>query len=624
MAGERERDTAGDSDWIFASDDPHTLPTEQLPDRAAFDRYAAPLLERKRAERAQALQEQLAQRDSEAAAAVRAPSEAAPSDGAPQSPALHDGGTPAAAPRSPLTPGPAARPRPEARPWPDAPAVPDRRRTLDWDLDTEERETPGAGPGADEPVLPSRTVSYARSGTTPNVEDGAAGSIEVPERFRELGVFDALRDLLALVCLVTALTTTFTYAPAPMLGMAGKISIGIGLAALIAVHLLRWVPARPPLAVVRAVRVIGLLPALAVPMVVVAVDLVVSLPRLFSSLPDGPPVGIGVGVPLLLLGAIVGIEPRRHEGYLPHHLARNRARLLVLGIGVAAAAALLLALVMIVGRLFTTGWGFSVMVFADALISALLLAIVFAAVWRRDRSWIVFSVAAVAGLVACALADNTLRLQFAAPLSFATGFVYLPPLFAAFGVMISRSFIRTIPISFRRADWLVYTVRVFEFSVLMHAAAVIWHLLAAIASPTGVTRGGPVLHLLDAVVCACFVAVSIFARRALLERRAEVARASGVMAGAVLVMVGFLDTIVNSVATGAGSGLLTGGVALTTGIAAVLMLTVPAPVRDEFGAPDLTRMFADFRMRDTRRASLLDQVPDVNAERARRKTFPGG
>lgn len=620
MAGERERGTAGDADWIFASDDPHTLPTEQLPDRAAFDKYAAPLLERKRAERAQALQAQLAGDDAHPRGS-----------GDDSTPGDADEGYGTDAAPAPVTPPPAAgtstsvrsplTPSSAAPPWPTGePRQGTARRLVDWDLDTEDRDAPGR-PG--EAVLPSRATSYARSGTTPNVEDRASG-IEMPERFRELGVFDALRDLLALVCLVTALTTTFTFASVPILDTLGKVSIGIGLAALIAVHLLRWIPANPPLNVVRMVRVVGLLPALLTALIVVVADLAASLPVLFSSLPDGPPVGIGVGVPLLLLGAIVAIEPRAHEGYLPHLLARNRARLVVLGIGVVAAAALLLALVMIVGRLFTTGWGFSLRTFADALISALLLGIVFGAVWRKDRSWIVFSIAAVAGLVMCALADNTLRLQFAAPLSFATGFVYLPALFAAFGLMISRSFVRTIPISFRRVDWLVYTVRAFEFSVLMHGAAVIWHVLAAIASPTGVTPGGPVLHLLDAVVCACFVAVSLFARKALLERRAEVARASGVIAGSLLVVVGFLDTIVNSVATGAGTGLLTGGVAIAVGIATALMLTVPAPVRDEFGAPDLGKMFADFRLRDTRRASLLDQVPDVNAERARKKAFPGG
>ena len=38
-----------DDDWIFAIDDPHNLPTDRLPDRAAFDRYATPLLARRNA-----------------------------------------------------------------------------------------------------------------------------------------------------------------------------------------------------------------------------------------------------------------------------------------------------------------------------------------------------------------------------------------------------------------------------------------------------------------------------------------------------------------------------------------------------------------------------------------------
>ncbi|MGO1569090.1 MAG: hypothetical protein ACTHXC_13750, partial [Brachybacterium sp.] len=215
-----------------------------------------------------------------------------------------------------------------------------------------------------------------------------------------------------------------------------------------------------------------------------------------------------------------------------------------------------------------------------------------------------------------------LGLQFAAPLSFASGFVYLPFLVAAFGLIISRSFVRSMPVSFRRTDWLVYTVRAFEFSALMHAAAVVWHLLAAIAATAGQAPGGTVLHLIDAVVCACFVVVSLFGRTSLLSRPAVTARASGVVAALVLVVVGFLDVIVNSLAMAAGAGLVTGGVALFIGLGAALMLTVPAPVRDEFGAPDVTRMFADFRARDGGRVSLLERVPDVADETARRKIFP--
>ena len=556
MDRDPREDETQDADWIFAIDDPHSLPTDRLPSREEFDRYAAPLLAR------------------------RENGPALPPDTATGAiPAIED----------------------------DAAEAPD-----------------GGGEDVVAPLARPRVVSYARSGTTPNAEDDEIpiAGFQLPERFKDLGLFDALRDVLALICLTAALTTVFTVAHSPVLDLLGKLAIGLALAALVAVHALRWIPASPPLRALRVLRMAGMAPALLVAVLVLGADLVLSLPVLFAPLPDGPPVGIGVGVPLLLLGAILGIEPRAHEGYLPQERARRIARQVLLGVGIAAAAALLLALVMIVGRLFTTGWPFSLGAFANTLISALLLAVVLASALRRDRSWYVFSTAVAAALAIGALADNSLGLQFAAPASVATGYVYLPFLFAALGLMISRSFVRSMPLSFRRTDWLVYSVRALELSALMHTAAVLWHLLIALAATSAPVAGGPVLHLIDAVVCACFVVVSLFGRTALLSRPALSARASGVVASLVLVVVGFLDVIVNSIATASGAGLVTGGVALVLGIATALMLTVPAPVRDEFGAPDITRMFADFRARDNGRVSLLDLVPDVTEATAERKPFP--
>lgn len=582
-----------DADWIFAIDDPHSLPTDRLPDRAAFDRYATPLLARRGASPSLPIgeNETVDLSSLDLAAEPAAVTGAIPVLGSDDDRDDADGAEPADADALAASGAAAAG--------------------------NSERELVSPLPRPD-------AVSYARSGTTPNAEDDEIplNGFVLPDRFKELGVFDVLRDVFALVCLATALTTTFTLAQIPLLDLLGKIAIGIGLAALVIVHLLRWVPENPPLAAVRILRVVGLLPALLVAVAVIVTDLVLSLPKLFASLPEGPPVGIGIGVSLLLLGAILGIEPRAHEGYLPQARARRTARIALQAVAGATALSLLIATVMIVGRVFTTGWAFSLMAFANALVSALLLGIVLASALRRERSWYVSSTAVVAALVIAALADNSLGLQFAAPLSFASGFVYLPFLVAAFGLMISRSFVRTMPVSFRRTDWLVYSVRAFEFSAVMHAAAVIWHLLAAIVATVGQAPGSPVLHLIDAVVCGCFVVVSLFGRNSLLSRPAVSARANGVVAALVLTVVGFLDVIVNSLAMAAGAGLATGGVALFIGLAAALMLTVPAPVRDEFGAPDVTRMFADFRARDGGRVSLLDQVPDVTEETARRKNFP--
>ena len=590
MDKERRHGENQDSDWIFATDDPHTLPTERLPDRAEFDRYSAPLLARRRS-------------------AALPPGENETVDLSGLDPEQLRAGTEPDAATGAI---PAIDPDAEEDAVPTTVTVPEE----------------SVGPSTTAPLRAPRDVTYARSGTTPNAEDEDApatglNGFVLPERFKDLGIFDALRDVMALICMVAAMTTTFTVARSTLVDGVGKIVIGVGLAALVAVHLMRWIPSTPPLPAIRVVRVAGLAPALLVAVGTVVSDLVGSLPVLFSSLPDGPPVGLGVGVSLLLLGAILGIEPRAHEGYLPQARARRVARILLVAVGIAAAAALLLALVMIIGRLFTTGWSYSLLVIGDTVISALLLGIVLASALLRERSWYVFSTAAVSSLAVAALADNTLQLQFAAPLSFATDYVYLPFLFAALGLMISRSFVRTMPIAFQRTDWLVFTVRAFEFSALLHTAAVLWHVLAAVVATSGRIQGSPVLHLIDAAVCLCFVAVSLFARTSLLSRPAVTARANGVIAGLLMVVVGFLDVIVNSLATGAGAGLVTGGTALTVGIAAALMLTVPAPVRDEFGAPDIVRMFADFRARDSGSVSLLSQVPDVTEETARKKAFPG-
>ena len=579
MDRERHEDDPGGADWIFATDDPHSLPTDRLPDRAEFDRYATPLLARR-----------------EAAAAMPA--------GENETVDLSDLDLEAVGGEEPDTAtGAIPMLGPDGEPVVDGP-------------DEDALTAPLPRPEAD---------SYARSGTTPNAEDDEVplNGFVLPDRFAELGIFDAVRDVAALICLAAALTTTFTLAHNPVLDLMGRIAIGSALLALVIVHLLRWVPQDPPRRAVRILRIVGMLPALAAALTVVVADLVLSLPRLFASLPEGPPVGIGIGVSLLLLGAILGIEPRAHEGYVPQARARRAARTVLVGVGIAAAVALLIALVMIVGRLFTTGWPYSLIAFANAVISTLLLGIVLASALRRERSWYVLSTAVVAALVVAALADNTLELQFAAPLSFASAFVYLPFLVAAFGLMISRSFVRSMPVSFRRTDWLVYSVRAFEFSALMHTAAVLWHVLAAIAAVGGRGPGSPTLHLIDAVVCVCFVVVSLFGRTSLLSRPAVSARASGVVAGLILVVVGFLDVIVNSLAMAAGAGLVTGGTALALGLAIALMLTVPAPVRDEFGAPDVTRMFADFRARDGGRRSLLDLVPDVTEQTGQRKVFPG-
>src|SRR5690625_5322191 len=110
---------------------------------------------------------------------------------------------------------------------------------------------------------------------------------------------------------------------------------------------------------------------------------------------------------------------------------------------------LALALVMIGGRIFSSGWSYSLMALANTIVSAVLLTLVLSAALRRDLSRYVFSTAAVGGLVVAAFADNTLQLQFAGTLSFATGYVFLPLLFSGVVVMIFGCFVSTLLVYFR-------------------------------------------------------------------------------------------------------------------------------------------------------------------------------
>lgn len=572
--------------WIFA-EDPYVQPTDRLPDLSDPEVADSPLAARR-----------------EAPAQPPAPP-----------------GVRTAASRLLFDP-----PATTTREMPAVPTDTGAIAALDQDAPSADAVAGDAAAQTGEPRVQGRASiavpSYARSGTTPSEPDYRR-RVELPERFHDMNFFDVLRDITALICLISAISTTFTAQRIAWLDITGTVTGGIAIAGIVLAQGLRWGLKPPRTHLTRWVRVLSQIPALLTALLVLGTDLVVSLPRLFSPMPDGPPVGIGVGVSLMLLGSLIGVEPRAHCGYLPAQRARRRIRRGLIGVGIAAAASFLLALVMIIGRVFTTGWAYSLWALAGAIVSTVVLLIFFGAALMRDRSWFITSVAMVAGLMIGALADNTLELDFAAPLSFATGFVYLPFLFAAFGMAVSRSFVRTMPVTFQRVDWLVYATRAFELSAVMHTVAVLWNVMTAIAVLGGYGRGF-IIHLVQAAVCAIFAATSLYARRALLERPAVQARATAVVASLVLVMVGFLMVIVGSLAIGAGAGLANGGVALTVGVLAALMLTVPSPVRDEFGAPDLVRMFEEYRRRDTARTGLLSRLPDISAERARRKEFPSG
>lgn len=471
-----------------------------------------------------------------------------------------------------------------------------------------------------------------RSGDTPTVAPRRSGTI-LPPRFRDLSGWDALRDLLVVLCFGSAFATALTdprTESVPMLWP--RIAAGIGLLALVAVYVLRWGPTyregydpkQPPnLKLIGVVRLVGMLPAFAVSIGVMLYDFVLSIPDLITPLPDGPRVGIGAGVALLLVGAVVGSERRGFEGYVPDAAAKARAETKLRVLRYAAFASFALAFVMMVGKAINGDLLFSLMTLGRSLGALALVVLIVRPKLNRASAWYVFITGAAGAMVVGGAADNTLRLDYAAPASFSNAYVWLPFVFAAFGVLVSRAYVRSSNLRFERVDWIVYAARAFEFSIVLHAVAIVIAVIQAVAIFFGYEGNiGVTLALVTIVFLAVLLGLSFLGRRALGYVDATKARSHAVSACVALAIVGFVGILVYSIASGAAAGLMNGGLALVVGIVAALMLTVPSPVVDEFGAPDLDRTFAQFRARESRVPSVLPFLPDISKATSERKSFP--
>ncbi len=472
---------------------------------------------------------------------------------------------------------------------------------------------------------------YARSGATPATAPRER-AVHLPPQFSDLSGWDALRDIIVVLAFGSSFATTYTHAPDALPSWIPAVAAGIGIATIFAVYLLRWVPAymedakpkRPEqFAYLGVVRRIGMLPAFAAAVGALGYDLIASIPDLLIPLPNGPRVGVGVAVALLLMGAVMGSERRGFEGYVPSAAAQVRAGRWILVMRVLLLASFALSLVMMVGKAINGDPAFALVTLSYAL-GSLALGLFIANPKLNERpSHYVFLVGAAAAMVAGAAADNSLRLEFAAPGSFSTSYVWLPFAFAAFGLLISRPYVRSSTLNFKRVDWLMYAARTFEFSRTMHIvafAAVAVYFVAVLLGYDA--RGGSSLVILQLVLVTLLALLSHFGRKALVRKSAVKARGNAVSIGAALTLLGFLGVIVFSVITGAAAGLTNGGLGLVAGIAAALMITVPAPVRDEHGAPDLERTFAEFRARISGAAGATAFLPDVSEARRRTHAFP--
>lgn len=480
-------------------------------------------------------------------------------------------------------------------------------------------------------VLPAE---IRREATTPAVAPGRGTAI-LPPRFSDVSGWDALRDLLAALCFISSFATPLTLVDGAVPLLFSRIAAGIGLLTLVVVYLLRWVPtyrvtydpAQPPnLRLIGVLRKIGMLPAFAVAVGVILFDLIVSLPVLLTPLPEGPSVGIGAGVALLLLGAVVGSERRGFEGYAPDDKAKGKAYLTLRVFFILALISFALALVMMVGKALGGDHLFALMTLARSLGALTFVLLILRPGLYRVPAWYVFLTGVAGAMVIGGAVDNTFRFEYAAPASFSTAYVWLPFLFAGFGILVSRAYVRSSSLRFSRVDWLVYAARAFEFSVIMHAVAVVIAILQTLAILGGYdAHMGVVLSVINVVFLGVLLWLSHGALKALAYADAHKARSHAVAACVTLTVLGFIGILVYTLASGAAAGLLNGGLALVIGIIGALMITVPEPVRDEYGAPDFPRTFREFRARENghqQESEHLRFLPDISRERATRKAFP--
>ena len=513
-----------------------------------------------------------------------------------------------------------------------------RMQRANLDGEAEQYFAPGLAPK--EPATETAEIAvspapaeadYARSGATPSAAPRSR-AVHLPPQFSDLSGWDALRDIIVVLAFGSSFTTTYTHAPDALPAWIPAVAAGFGIATILAVYLLRWVPAyvkdakpkRPEqFAYLGIVRRIGMLPAFAASIGVLGYDLVASIPDLLVPLPDGPRVGVGVSVALLLMAAVMGSERRGFEGYVPTAAAQARAGHWILVLRVLLVASFALSLVMMVGKAINGDPAFALVTLSYSL-GSLALGLFIANPKLNERpSHYVFTVGAAAAMVVGAAADNSLRLEYAAPGSFSTSYVWLPFALAAFGLLISRPYVRSSTLNFKRVDWLMYAARTYEFSRTMHIVAFAAVLVYFVAVLVGYeARGGSGLVILQLVLVASLALLSHFGRKALMRKNAVKARGNAVSIGAALTLMGFLGVIVFSVVTGAAAGLTNGGLGLIAGVAAALMITVPAPVRDEYGAPDLERTFAEFRARINGAAEATAFLPDVSEVQRRTHAFP--
>lgn len=449
---------------------------------------------------------------------------------------------------------------------------------------------------ARDPVLPEHPADYIRSGTTPNAEEAPPerhfglldrldlSSLRNP--FAGTPLTDSGRDVMAALFLVGAVVNQWDISGDGWVRPIVVVTAPLAVLGLIAVYLLRTITVGghlAPLRVTRLVRVLSQLPLLAGVIATLIVDAVTG---------DG----VAVGVSLAVAGVFLAIEPRTSEGFLPtardHGRARWVFRILVGLLAVSAVASVAVHVVALVG-------GAGLLELEDLLQMVVTTLFVMLPIWataKRSPSWFVLAMAIIGGMLVAALADNAVRLDYAEAVSFHSGWVWLPFVAGIFALLCSRSWVRYVPLGLGPEPWRTLSARAFEFTLGVQSCVVVINVVRAVdrvvAEPDG---RGPALYVLASIGSLLIALFAWIGRQALSAVDADRGRNLAVLAAGAMMMIGFVGVNVHIIAQGAAPSSDTGGVGLLCGMSVIVMLTVPAPIRERYGAPDFAAMIRDLR-----------------------------
>lgn len=471
-------------------------------------------------------------------------------------------------------------------------------------LPGDEDTGPVLQPGADGmPALPATTpgATYARSGTTPAEAPGQKRGrwrldlSTMRNPLVDVHPDDLLRDLVAVVLLATSLTSAWTWTGATTSSWPAFVAILVSTLVLPLVHVLRAVRFGGRAVGdrhLRWVRLLGMVPAAAAALAAIMTDLVLSVVVVLGPLSLADSRGIGIGVALALSGALLGVEPRRHEGWSATERSRTVLHLLQRIVLVALAGSTVLALAALVPRALVAGAPGVLVGVSEMLVTLVYLALLADVVRSRRADRYVVAIGVFAVLLIGGAFDTMLRLDFAAPQSFAFGYVSMPFGFALATLLLSRTWVDELGPTFVHDSWRAFGARLMAFSALAHVVGLVATVLMLIVRVrTG--EGGIVVTVLSLVGLAALAALSWAIRGSLRSEAVDRGRSRAVLLSLGLVALGFLGVIVTTIALGTSMQTTTGGLGLFAGLAVVLMLTVPVSMRERYGAPDFGRMWAE-------------------------------